>query len=411
MNATHSSGAKITYVKLNNPNRLTNLVWGTSSASLASFAYKLMSGGTRTNLIETKNNLPWATYQWSFDNLYRLTNENVSTFGNVAYAYDPAGNRTNQISSISGLPTDSYTYDTNDEVSSDNNDNNPDYEHDSCMTTWGGYSWQGSGFPYDYLDRMAYGANPNDFCKYWYDGDDNLIQRQVDNGNSILKVIDDLNPSGYPQVLEEFTTASDGILSGYLTRVYNYGSSLIGQQQFDPNSHLPSTLSYYGYDGHGNVRFLADTNGLITDTYTYDAFGNLIYPTGSTTNDYLYCGLQYDWVSGLYNNRARRMFAPLGIFTTRDGDYGNNEDPLSSHKYLYAENDPINNVDPSGHDIFDVLLSVANCLAGLRETFSLTECIDGTTSSAGPDVTAALDGTLEDVNTTFSQTWNPPQKQ
>jgi hypothetical protein len=35
---------------------------------------------------------------------------------------------------------------------------------------------------------------------------------------------------------------------------------------------------------------------------------------------------------------------------TMDGDYGNNEDPLSLHKYLYVENDPVNMADPTGHD-------------------------------------------------------------
>ena len=39
-------------------NRLTNLVWGTASASVASFAYRLMNGGTRTNLVETINYQP-----------------------------------------------------------------------------------------------------------------------------------------------------------------------------------------------------------------------------------------------------------------------------------------------------------------------------------------------------------------
>jgi YD repeat-containing protein len=37
-----------------------------------------------------------------------------------------------------------------------------------------------------------------------------------------------------------------------------------------------SGCSYYLYDGHGSVRALADTSGNVTDTYDYDAFGNLI---------------------------------------------------------------------------------------------------------------------------------------
>lgn len=30
-------------------------------------------------------------------------------------------------------------------------------------------------------------------------------------------------------------------------------------------------MSYYGYDGHGSVRFLTDSSGMVTDTDTYDA--------------------------------------------------------------------------------------------------------------------------------------------
>jgi hypothetical protein len=38
-----------------------------------------------------------------------------------------------------------------------------------------------------------------------------------------------------------------------------------------------------------------------------------------------------------------------------DSDEGRNEDPLSLHKYLYCQTDPVNNTDPSGHDIGECL--------------------------------------------------------
>jgi YD repeat-containing protein len=40
-------------------------------------------------------------------------------------------------------------------------------------------------------------------------------------------------------------------------------------------------------DPNGSVRLLTDGTGAITDTYTYDAFGNLLDQTASTVSNYL----------------------------------------------------------------------------------------------------------------------------
>jgi len=114
----------------------------------------------------------------------------------------------------------------------------------------------------------------------------------------------------------------------------------------------PSTLSFYGFDGHGNVRFLTDTNGNLTDTYTYDAFGTLIAGNVVTSNNYLYCGQQFDSDLGLYYNRAWYLNTDTGRFLSSDSYEGNNEDPLSLHKYLYAQCDPVDHVDPSGKSVY-----------------------------------------------------------
>jgi hypothetical protein len=86
-------------------NRLTNLVWRSGSASLASFAYQIKPGGTRTNLVETNGlGANGVSYAWSYDNLYRLTNEVIGGFGQLGYGYDPVGNRTNRASSVAAVP-------------------------------------------------------------------------------------------------------------------------------------------------------------------------------------------------------------------------------------------------------------------------------------------------------------------
>jgi len=93
-----------------------------------------------------------------------------------------------------------------------------------------------------------------------------------------------------------------------------------------------------------------DTNGNVTDTYTYDAFGNQISKTGTTANVFLYDGEQIDTNTGFYNLRARWMNPSIGRFQNMDMFEGSKGNPLSLHKYTFGSNDSTNRIDPSGND-------------------------------------------------------------
>ena len=125
---------------------------------------------------------------------------------------------------------------------------------------------------------------------------------------------------------------------------------------------MSSFIIQHHTDGHGSVRQLADSTGTVTDTYAYDAWGNLIDSTGTTPNSYLYCGEQLDSTTGLYYLRARYMNPTTGTFTTMDTYQGSLFDPVSLHKYLYANANPVMNVDPSGyatHSLSEMEVAVA----------------------------------------------------
>jgi RHS repeat-associated protein len=103
---------------------------------------------------------------------------------------------------------------------------------------------------------------------------------------------------------------------------------------------------YFVLDGHGSVRAITDQNGAVTDTYGYDAFGNLIHSTGTTPNNYLFAGEQFDPDLGLYYNRARYLTTNTGRFWSMDIYQGDAESPQSLHKYLHALDSPVDRIDP-----------------------------------------------------------------
>jgi RHS repeat-associated protein len=92
----------------------------------------------------------------------------------------------------------------------------------------------------------------------------------------------------------------------------------------------------------------------VTDTYDYDAFGNLISSTGSTPNNYLFAGEQFDPALGIYYNRARYYDQRQGRFWSMDTWEGSSGSPISLHKYLYASINPINRIDRNGHEDADL---------------------------------------------------------
>ena len=131
--------------------------------------------------------------------------------------------------------------------------------------------------------------------------------------------------------------ATDGNTTVYYTR----GFELISRRE-------GTTASYYVYDGGLSVRALTNEAGTVTDTLVFDSFGNETGRTGTTDSPYGFQGEEQD-STGLYYLRARYMDPATGTFTTMDTYGGSLSDPMSLHKYLFANSNPVMYSDPSGH--------------------------------------------------------------
>ena len=133
---------------------------------------------------------------------------------------------------------------------------------------------------------------------------------------------------------------------------------------------VDGTTQYLLYDGHGSTRQLAeyDTAVTIADTYSYDGYGVLLQDNavassnpgkvGAQATNLLYAGEQFDTDAQHYYLRARYYDQNTGRFNRMDPFAGNNQDPQSLHKYLYAHGNPVNNTDPSGFGIGVVIAMV-----------------------------------------------------
>jgi RHS repeat-associated protein len=153
-------------------------------------------------------------------------------------------------------------------------------------------------------------------------------------------LVDTLNPTGYSQVLDE-------LVSGAVTKTYTYGLQRISENQLSGSTWTPT---FYGYDGHGSVRFTSNTAGTVGNTYQFDVFGMPVANSGTVANAYLYSGERFDSNLNLYQLRARYYNQATGRFETMDPELGKIFSPGSLQKYLYAQSNPVNRVDPRGRD-------------------------------------------------------------
>jgi RHS repeat-associated protein len=237
----------------------------------------------------------------------------------ITYSLDLVGNRLSDTSSLPDISSGSWSYNADDEASSES------YDSNGNVTSTGGKS-----FTYDSENHLVSMTATGKSVGMVYDGDGNRVAKTV-NGVTTLYLVDDLNPTGYAQVVEELSG------TGAVERKYTYGLQRISEYQ--PISNV-WTASYYGYDGGGNVRTLTNSAGAVTDQYEYDAYGNQWTVNGSTPNNYLYRGEQYDSDLGLYYLRARYYNPTTGRFMSRDPLDGLDWDPRTLHKYLYVGSDP-----------------------------------------------------------------------
>ena len=190
-------------------------------------------------------------------------------------------------------------------------------------------------FKYDPFGRRIQKAGPLGTTNYLYDGD-NLLEEVDSSGNSLAR---------YGQ-----TTNMDEPLS-----------------QFRGTS-----TSYFEADGLGTITSLSNAGGTLTQTYTFDSFGDQTASAGSLTEPFRYTARELDAETNLYYYRARYYDETVGRFLS--------EDPIGLaggiNFFSYVGNSPVNFIDPLG-----LRLICTQNRTGQTTVMTCVDTTDGTTTT------------------------------
>ncbi len=239
--------------------RLTSITIMSGATTLASISYSLDNVGNRLSMSDFDG-----VTSYTYDELNRLTSVAYPTGSpaSVSYTYDPLGNRLSLTQD--GVVT-SYGYDSADRL--------------QTSTTGGivtSFTWDNNGnqltkgnqtFTWDNANRLVSLTNGGTSASYTYNGDGVRVGRTVDG--TATSYLQDL-AGGLPVVLRETTGGNN--------TDYVYGSDLI-------SSLAGGQVVFYHADGLGSTRLLTDLTGIVTDRYSYDAFGATRSQIGSSNSD------------------------------------------------------------------------------------------------------------------------------
>jgi RHS repeat-associated protein len=319
LRATTSGGASITTnFGYDNADRVTTITHSSSSAGAL------------------------ATYLYSFDAASQLT-QYTGPEGILTYTYDLSS----ELTAAGDARTENYSYDLN------GNRNSSGYTtaSDNRLTADGTYT-------------MAYDAEGNMTSK-----------TRVSDGENWTYTWDDRN-----RLTDVVEKTGGGVTATHDVFTYDVENRRIGKS-------MNGTQSWYGYDGQnsyadfngsgsltmryltgkdldelyarfdgtntawylddmlGSVRQIANTNGTVLDTLTYDSYGQMLSESNSSNGDrFKYTSREWDSEIGQQYNRARYYDPAVGRWTSAD--------PsgliAGLDLYAYVHNAPNERIDPIG---------------------------------------------------------------
>ena len=173
------------------------------------------------------------------------------------------------------------------------------------------------------------------------------------------------------------------------------------------NSDSTAKTYFYRKDAQGNIVALLDENGAVVVKYVYNAWGEhkVLNPDGTENisasfigniNPFRYRGYYYDTSLKLYYLVTRYYDPVVGRFISQDSlEYADPDTINGLNLYAYCNNNPVMNVDPTGHAFLVFLIAA---LIGFTISYASSVVSQLATSGSVNWTTAAIDGVFGAVS-------------
>ncbi len=204
-------------------------------------------------------------------------------------------------------------------------------------------------------------------AKYYYDGDGGRTKKVVNRRDTAVYNITgvlyrNLDGTPFPATNQKPETVTTRYI-GNLVEDEDHGTTGVHRRSnfiYMGNTRVAAQANdnvlYYHNDYLGGANVLSDQAGLKRDLTEYDPFGLVVrherYGKDFATIWSGFTSKNLDDESGLMFYGARYYNPKLGRFITADTIVQAPDNPQTLNRYTYCNNNPVNNIDPSGHSWF-----------------------------------------------------------
>jgi RHS repeat-associated protein len=361
-------------------NRVISMVYKKAGTIVESYQYEYDKNSNITKAVlynqtaEKEANRVNETRDYTYDALGQLIQTVITEYNHdkstrtISYTYDKAGNRISMQENGETAQTTSYVYNGLDQLLTE-------------TTVDGSNTSTSKNYEYDENGNQIRETDGNTGVTVTnsYDAANQLTQVVISqNGTDSLTQKDRYNGSGQRVRKTEISTqdgqeTTETLCYHYQDGTVSYTTEGTGEKQTQyilgaegvtigleqtvslPDEETSESKQYYVYDKdiQGSTTSILDSQGDGMASYEYTDFGETTIHESSTNfaqNEICYTGGIYDASTGLYYLNARYYDPSTGVFLTQDSYRGETNSVDTWNLYAYCNGNPVNYVDPSGHN-------------------------------------------------------------